>query len=956
MKTQHQFSVSKRQFICRFFFLLSVLGLSAVLAALLQAQAPINSPNQVATGSSDPEAQQRIRDFKAFVKKHSDESGRLRQDLWLQGIDHLKRMEVVRRITIAPKAAIPRSGQALQGQTFTLQWQQIGPQPVIDGNIPPFSGEVTDIAIDPRGTTDQWIYIATNDGGIWKTTDGGITWFPKTDRKPSNSMGAVALDPNNPSIVYAGTGNRFNNGFFKAIGVYRSTDGGETWTIPAGSSLFSEKFVNGVFVQGKTINRIVVPKSGLLLVGTSGGLFKSLDRGEHYGNNPPTSDDPGFVSGQPVLNGVIDDIDIDTTTPGVVYACVEGVGLMRSTDYGSTFGPNMFTTPVAGEPPLPTPGYLSFAQSTLRDNQPDSRTMYLNVQVGQTAVVFRSDDSGATWARCDQPRVTQVGYDQTIGVDPQDPSRVYIGLVAFYKSDDYGQHFDERGRSVVHADHHALVFSPSSHRQSGSPTRIWVGTDGGIYSSRNAGDTWSDFNNTIATNLFRYIDIGRGSNFNRGFTYGGAQDNGTSEHRPDLPGNTWHEAPGAYGDGAQTIVDPTNPLRAYSIIGQPFFFRRTVNGGRSWLDSTFAGQPNAGAPLAIDAAHPQVVYASGGNFIIRSTDYGEDFRTIYAFPSGVGIQAVSLSYGGNVMWVGMSDGTVWRSMDLLDKNGNFKPNPTFTSHVVKGAPNAAVGSPQGIAIDPNDSTQAVLAYQGFTGFTKEGRPRHVFRVRTDQYGNFVDAFDTNISGTDGGDVHNLPDVPLNAVVIDSNPDPKTGKLPIIVASDIGVFRTTDDDLNGANWDRFDPGLPVVDCTSLAIDSTINPALLRVGTYGRSTFELKYLKDAPIDVTAKMAISRSGLRFDGATGYFVQDVTFKNRSSTPIDGPAFLVLDGLDSNVRLVNNNGVTGNVAPLGSPYIILLTGVLPPSQQYTLSLQFANPGATGITYSTRLLAGGNFP
>ena len=128
-----------------------------------------------------------------------------------------------------------------------VRWKQIGPQPLKIINDKQFqgagpdSGEVVDIAVDPRGATDQVIYVATNDGGIWKTLDGGATWLPKTDLMPSLSMGAVALDPNNADIVYAGTGNPFDGGggglesgattgFSKAIGIYRSTDAGETWS------------------------------------------------------------------------------------------------------------------------------------------------------------------------------------------------------------------------------------------------------------------------------------------------------------------------------------------------------------------------------------------------------------------------------------------------------------------------------------------------------------------------------------------------------------------------------------------------------------------------------------------------------------------------------------------------------------------------------------------------------
>jgi len=887
MKTQHLFFFSKRWLIG-----VLVLALSGAVTAPLEAQDPMGSASQAANGSSQFDMQQRMKllrrkRLKEFLQTHSDASGVPRQDLWLQGIEHFKHMEVTTSITLQP------SFRALQAETFTLQWQQIGPQPLIDDAYPlyPFSGQVTDIAIDPRGTTDRWIYIATNDGGIWKTTDGGTTWLPKTDFMPSNSMGAVALDPDNPSIVYAGTGNAFNNGFFKAIGVYRSLDGGDTWMIPAGSSLFSEKFVNGVFVPGKTINRIVVPANQhRLLVGTNAGLFQSSNEGVTYGSNVPAFDDQ-----QPILNGDITDIDVDPEASNIAYACVNGVGVFTLVDVG--FGYRVLRQNFP-EQPLPGLGYLSFAQST----KPTANTMYLNVQVGDQAKLFRSFERGFDWQDLGNIGFVQVGYDQTIGVDPQDASRVYAGLVPFYRSDNSGENFATKGSDAVHADHHALVFSPSSHTQgANSPTRIWVGTDGGVYSSTDAGDRWSDLNNTIATNLFRAIDIGRGDGSvvaigpNRGFTYGGAQDNGTSEHWPNFPGNTWHEAPEAYGDGQRTIVDPTNPMRAYSFVGVPFSFQRTTDGGRSWVGGTFNGEPSAGEPLAVDPKNISIIYLSGGNFLVRSTDMGETSKLIYAFPEGTGIiQAVSLSQNNpSVMWVGMSNGSVQRSTNLLDANGNPNDNPTFTPHMVNGAPAGfAVGNPQGIAIDPTNDNEAVVVYEGFTEC--QG---HAFRVRTNDNGVFLNN-DTNITG-------NLPDLPLHAVVFDSNPDPVTGQLPIIVASDAGVLRTTDAGPNGAHWQVFGTSLPIVDCTSLAIDSSINPALLRVGSYGRSAFELK-TSGGPAPV-ADLSITKTGSPDPVTAGNnLTYTVTVTNNG--PDIATSVTVTDNLPAETTFVSCSSTGGGV------------------------------------------------
>jgi photosystem II stability/assembly factor-like uncharacterized protein len=862
MKEQYLLCFCKRWFV----------GILALLSAILSAALEVQGQAVKGPSRAEDQVAVRRRHLEEILRDHCDASGHLRQDLWLQGIEHFKRMK-----------------------TLTGQWQQIGPQPLIDGAMPnlPLSGLVWDIAIDPRGTTDQWIYIATDGGGVWKSTNGGKTWVPKTDSMPSNFIGAVALDPVNPSTVYAGTGalsqdDRFFPGnrpfpFFTGIGVYRSTDGGETWTIPGGTLAQGNPLFNGRGIVRVVVLPATLTSPSALIVGGS-DLFKSIDGGDHYGNNPPN-----FDNGQPVLTGGISDIDVDTITPGVVYACIAGVGLFRSMDSGSTFDPNnLFTTPVAGAPPLPAPGYLSFAQST----QPNNLTMYLNVQLGATNVIkiFRSDNGGSNWAECQGPQGGQGGYDQTIGVDPQNADRVYAGLVDLIKSENRGASFSLVSKSKTHADHHAMVFSPKSHVPVGppSPTRIWVGTDGGVFFSDDGAASFESLNKTIATILFRAIDIGRGEGTvfgiggqllgaKRDFTYGGTQDNGTNEHRPNFPGNEWHEGAGDGGDGANAIVDPTNPMRAYGWATGSFL--RTTDGGDTWSGATLLPDNTAfaGIPVAVDPNNTDWVYAVLGNQLFRSknaTGTNPTFSAIPVrgnseFPSAPA--AVSLSPNSDSMWIARAGGVIERTDNLrADK-------PTWTAHTMMGnAPlGLPFGGPQGIAVDPTNPDRAVVVFTSFTSDSPVtparpavNRTRHVFLIER-QVVNGIETFtDTDISGIDGGDPEqNLPDLPVYAVVIDSNPDPKTGQQPIIVATEAGVLRTNDagrkpgesqrfdhqgsedgadaDDRrrkeNGAHWKVLGTGLPIVRCKSLAIDSSVNPALLRVGTYGRSAFELTHKK-------------------------------------------------------------------------------------------------------------------
>ncbi len=793
-----------------------------------------------------------------YLRKHTDSKGEVRPDLWKKGVEDTKKMKIAAGITInrasggSPSATGKSSPLATEkaapvvmasGGVVGVQWTQIGPAPLFidaEANFQgagPDSGEVTDIAIDPRNTTDRTIYISSNDGGIWKSTDGGSNWLPKTDFMISLSMGAVALDPGNPSIVYAGTGNLFNNGFFKGVGIYKSIDGGDTWSVVGASVL-----------TNRGINRIVVPAANTLLVATNVGLFLSIDGGNNFGNNSPL-----FNNGSAVLGGFITDIHLDTASPSTtILAAVNGTGIFRSTDGGKTFPTNLWTA-VNGAPTANV-GYIGFAQST----QPNNQTIYATVKDTRAQTVppqpapfpflglYESTDGGANWTRMaaadSAGNGCQCGYDQTVGVDPQDANRVYIGFQEMYLSTNGGVGpFSNVSANQVHFDHHALVFSPATHVTAGPPTRLYVGEDGGIARTDNGGGNWTNINGAIATNLFREIDIGRGNNINNGYTYGGTQDTGTIEHRPNdnvnFPGTVWRL--GIDGDGGPTAVDPCNPLHA--IGDDDGGFSQTTNGGATWAGAAgfpantsigrVAFDPNCGtayAAVSISNAGPPPTTSFQ---LFQSTDNGANFATIHTFTQPITAIAQT-NIDSSTMWVGLADGTVQRSSNVLAGAAS-----TWSPLTVTGSPGQGVSA---LAIDPSNTSQVVVVYPGFCGggCAPGNRTRHVFRT-IDNGGSWAD-----ISGTNGGG-QNLPDIPLNSIVIDPGTAPHT----IIVASDAAVMRSPD---LGATWQVLGVGLPTVDGTSLQIDPSATPSLLRIGTYGRSVFELTAASGPLLAVNANLA--------------------------------------------------------------------------------------------------------
>jgi Abnormal spindle-like microcephaly-assoc'd, ASPM-SPD-2-Hydin len=680
-----------------------------------------------------------------FLLEHS--TGQVRPDLWRDGIGHIHRMKIAAGIRLRV------SGRPGVTSVVGVQWTQIGPAPLridkeqIYQGSGPDSGEVTDLVIDPGGSADQTIYIAANDGGIWKSTDAGSSWVPKTDFMPSLSMGAVALDPANSSIVYAGTGNLFDGGgiFTKGVGIYKSVDAGETWSI-LGENIF----------RNVGINRIVLPSSNILLVATNSGLFRSADGGRTFGANAPV-----FNDGLPILSGFISDLSLDSASPSTtVYAAVSGQGLFKSTDGGVTFPVNLFSNP--GAPPSPF-NFIAFAQST----QPDNQTMYASVQpYSPSSGLFKSTDGGTTWNfladasnRAAENGGAQLAYDQTLGVDPQNANRVYLGFQELYVSTNGGANFSTpaTSRNKIHWDHHCIVFSPGTHLGT-PPSQLYVGTDGGIATSTDGGSSWSNLNNGIATNLFVGIDIGRGSAANNAFTFGGTQDTGTIEHRPSFPGTDWHL--GVDGDGGPVVVDPSNPLRVYGSDDGDYMF--TSNGGDNWTFPTAASTglppdgarpPNCmGTPRGVDPNSSAVVYVSQGNQLFQSIDTGATFTLMRSFPAAI-TSVATVSLDSNTLWVGLQDGTVQRTANALAGAGSNWS--AFSAGLPVGR------RAEALAIDPFNVSYVAVVYSGFSAINPINRTQHVYLTKNNG------ATWSDISGTDGSDPsQNLPDLPLHSIVID----------------------------------------------------------------------------------------------------------------------------------------------------------------------------------------------
>lgn len=807
----------------------------------------------------------------------ADESGRPREDLWRAGLEAFIRMPALpwnssggstgsRRPIGAGAAAGGRSpektrpaprervaparvtnktapeGSALIATAPNLEpaaavagtaWTQIGPAPLRIsqvGTYPrmyqgtgPVSGAVVDIAIDPTGTSDQTVYIATGSGGVWKTTNGGAAWRPLTDTLASSSIGAVALDPVTPATVWVGTGNAYDGGslFSKGVGLYRSLDGGATWVSRGSTAL-----------GGKAITRLAVPTSATILAATTTGLYRSTDSGSTF-----TQVTIGGVTGQ-----YISDLQLDTASPATtLWAAVGDRGVYRSTNAGSTW------TLVLAHP-APT-GYLDngyWGQIRIAQSKsPSSATLYAMVayydavkQIPAYYGLFRSTNTGTSWTAVSGPGALpfsnvegddcQCGYNLNVGVDPQDANRVYLGFQRIYGSRDGGATFGAvLGDYQLHWDQHAFRFSPSTHWGGVTPTRFWVGNDGGVASSVDGGQRWTNLNAGIGTNLMLNIDIGRDSGYGRAyaneFSYGGAQDTGIMARRKGDLGADWWQA--YDGDGREATVDPTNPLRAFYIANGTLV--RTLDGGESWAPSE---QPVYFHTLGMPFTQPGVLFAGSSaatNKFVPGTDLyrrGSDttlFSRVGA-PANFGgspgtITAIAPApNNANVVYVGFASGEVRVSTNAL------AATPTWSG--IGPSTKIAGQRVQAIAVDPTNAAIAVVVYAGLCGCAAGTPGKHVFRT-TNSAGSWADVSGT--VGTTGA----LPNLPVYAVTIDPNPTTHT----IIIGGEAGVMRATS--YTGTSWTKLGTGLPLARITDLALDYDASPAILRVATYGRSAWQL-----------------------------------------------------------------------------------------------------------------------
>ena len=696
-----------------------------------------------------------------------------------------------------------------------LKWREIG-------SAAP-SGRIARFAVNPEDT--RVIYAATASGGLWKTVNGGTTWNPIFENQSSVSMGDVALTPGNPDIVWVGTGeqNSVRSSQF-GDGVYRSTDGGETWQH---MGLEGSRHVGRILIHPDNPDVVYVAALGSLWgPNEERGLYRTTDGGQNWEQLLRPSKYSGVV-----------EVQMHPENPDVLFAATfqrerrmwsmvgggdEG-GLFRSSDGGDTWSRvgNGFPTTAVGRVGV------TFCPSS-------PATMYATA-VGPDGGTFRSTDGGDSWELRNSDLKSHWYYGELV-CDPENPDRVYMPITPLLMSEDGGETFRNIAETMVHADNHTLWVNPND------PEHLIVGNDGGVYISRDGGDFWQWQSNIPVMQLYT-VAVDMQEPFYH--VYGGAQDNGSwsgpvgTRFSDGISNEDWRFISG--GDGFYAVADPTDPNVVYSQSQYGVLRRSNVATGEQKRIQPWQPQENEfppyrwnwSAPFKISPHDNETVYF-GANVVFKSEDRGDTWERISpdltrgisrddlplqgkVQPSdAIDLHASTALYGNlhaialserrrGLIAVGSDDGLIHVTRD---DGKRWRKTASFP-----GVPDMMK-----VAMIEWSATDEGTLYAAFDGHKdNDFRP---YVVRSDDYG----ATWQNITS----------DLPTFGSTRSITVHPDNGEL-VFVGTDFGVYFSRD---GGGHWLPLQAGLPTNSVQGIIVHPRDND--LVIGTHGRGFWVLDSL--------------------------------------------------------------------------------------------------------------------
>ncbi|MDQ2817179.1 MAG: glycosyl hydrolase [Candidatus Eremiobacteraeota bacterium] len=513
-----------------------------------------------------------------------------------------------------PTAAGASSAQVLFSK---LQWRNVGPW--IGGRV---------VALTGVPTQSNLFYMGAVDGGVWKSTDYGIMWTNLTDGKlpsSSDSIGAIAVAPSNPSVIYAGTGESDIRGdVITGDGVFRSTDAGKTWRY---AGLGDTHTISSILVDPRRPDVVYASSMGhVFKPNADRGVFKSTDGGKKWRKILFVDDSTGAI-----------DLAMEPKHPDVLYAAMwqayrtpwslssggPGSGLYKSIDGGAHWT-NL--TPNSGLPH----GRLGRIGVSVAASDP--RVVYAIIQAKEGGV-FRSNDGGATWKRANgEWKLRQRAfYYMSVYADPTNANTVYVPEVdALWVSHDGAKNFSQL--HTPHGDNHTVWINPND------PHILLEGNDGGATVSTDAGATWSSEHNQ-PTGQFYHVGLDDQFPFH---IYGAQQDEGSIEgpsasSSGSISSDEWHNV--AYGESTFVVPQPGAPSITYGSGYFSIFLRydmatgeyRSVSLWPNYQEGASSGELKYRFgwthPILFSAADPKELLV-GSQYVLKSDDEGQIWQRI----------------------------------------------------------------------------------------------------------------------------------------------------------------------------------------------------------------------------------------------------------------------------------------------------------------------------------------
>jgi photosystem II stability/assembly factor-like uncharacterized protein len=490
------------------------------------------------------------------------------------------------------------------------------------------SGRIAAIAAVHEGDR-LTVYIGAASGGVWKSTNGGTTFKPVFDKQPVQSIGAIAIDPTNPKVVWVGTGESWmRNSVSVGDGIYKSTDGGENWTH---LGLPESEHIVKIVIDPRDPNTVFVCVPGKLWSDSDDrGVYKTTDGGKSWakvlaGGNASTG--CSLLSMDPQDSKTLYAGMWDFRRKGWTFRsggdgpeAPSASGLFKTTDGGTTWSPLDDKT-AKGLPPKPW-GRVAVAVAPSRAN-----VVYAFIEaVPPLNALYRSDDGGATWTMKDrsQNMIWRPFYFANLVVDPKNENRIVKPDGSLIMSTDGGASFSGIG-GATHGDHHDVWIDPAN------TDHMLTGDDGGLWFSYDGGDKWWKSEN-LPISQFYHVSVDMDRPYK---VYGGLQDNsswvGESAYPGGITNGRWENMYG--GDGFWMFVDPTDPTYLYAEAqgGSVGRVNRKTHETRDIqpLPNYKEGKLrfNWNTPIHISPTKNGTVYI-GAQFLFRSRDFGQTWDRI----------------------------------------------------------------------------------------------------------------------------------------------------------------------------------------------------------------------------------------------------------------------------------------------------------------------------------------